>query len=242
MKLNRGSRLKASLVTTTYQMTSDDEFIYINDGAGSFTLTLLALVSAVNKRVKIKKTNSSTNIVTIAGLIDGVTNTTINTQHECLDLWCDGASWYIVSRFVDSSWKSFTPTGIWVTNATYTGMRRRVGDTVEMKMQVALSGAPTNTGMIFDLPTGYEIDTAKLTSILATRIPNLGSGVFSDSDGGEYALACHYNSTTTAYPLLKTASGTYATEVQSIQPTIPVTIASGDKLQVEIKYPVLYWK
>ncbi len=46
-----------------------------------------------------------------------------------------------------SDWVSFTPTGSWTTNTTYTGLWRRIGDSMEIQAKALCSGAPTSAGL-----------------------------------------------------------------------------------------------
>ena len=61
-----------------------------------------------------------------------------------------------------TEWEAFTPTGSWTTNTTYTGYSRKVGDTKEYKVGIALAGAPDTATLTINLPVGDVIDTAKL--------------------------------------------------------------------------------
>ncbi len=69
-----------------------------------------------------------------------------------------------------TDWSSATFTGSWITNTTYSGLKRRVGSEYEYMVKVALSGAPTAANMLIGLPSGDVIDTTKIEKIKCTFI------------------------------------------------------------------------
>lgn len=83
-----------------------------------------------------------------------------------------------ISGTTSTTWASYTPTGNWVTNTTYTGMYRRVGDSLDLRARILLSGTPS--GLIsITIPSDLTIDTSKLLTA-ATTGDVLGSGVTVD--------------------------------------------------------------
>lgn len=80
---------------------------------------------------------------------------------------------------VVSDWETFTPTGSWNTNVTYTGKYRRVGDSAEIDASWLLSGAPNATNLTIDFSSICTADTAKIP--LAT---NSAVGVVRAVDSG----------------------------------------------------------
>lgn len=244
MKLRRGQRLKATLVTTTYSMKPDDQLIYCTDAGGSFTLTLLPVASASGKRIWIKKTNSSTNVITISATsIDGVTDTTINTQNECLQLFCDGSAWYIVERYTDRSWISFTPTGGWNTNVTYAGFWRRIGDSMELQMGLVCSGAPNAVAATFNMPTGYTIDTNKLLAQSATYYPILGNCIaFRNTGSHPYMGHAAFSTASIIAAKTMTTFSSVVPELVDVGTTSPMTWAANDRLQITALVPISGWK
>ena len=53
---------------------------------------------------------------------------------------------------VVGEWQSYTPTGSWTTNTTYTGKYRRIGSDVELKINIYLAGQPNNITLSFTSP------------------------------------------------------------------------------------------
>lgn len=139
---------------------------------------------------------------------------------------------------VITEWISFTPTGSFVTNATYTGKWRRVGDQMEMNVRIAFSGTTTATDLSINLPSGYSIDTSKINSSSAnTGIMAYGRAL--DSGVGNYVLSAAYSSTTAV-------SITYNGTVNNgfVNATNPFTFGSGggtDEIDMMIRVPILGW-
>lgn len=236
-------RVKTRLVTTTDSPTVEDDVLLCNDAGASFTITLPAVTACQGKNLWIKKTNSSVNTITLSGTIDGVTDTTLNTKNEMLHLVCDRSQWNIVNRYIDTGKQSFTPTGSWSTNVTYTGFWKRFGDEMQVDVNIALAGAPTSAALFLNMPTGYSVDTTKLTAAEGDHTPLLGRGVLHDDAGTSYAAAVIYGSTTTisvswenanVAPLILTVNG--------ITNVSPFTWATSDRAHFSFRVPILGWK
>lgn len=142
---------------------------------------------------------------------------------------------------VVGEWQTFTPTGSWVTNTTYTGRYRRVGDTVECDVKVTVSGAPTATTLTVNMPTGMTIDTTKLAAIdYAGEVPVVGYGLLEDAGTKTLLTRVAYNATTRVQPLYFTDNGAQQSWA-GINATSPITFASGDCLQLHFSVPVAEW-
>lgn len=154
------------------------------------------------------------------------------------DLWTvqTGAGEIVVGRPapVRTAWESWTPTGSQSTNTTYTGMRRRNGDSMEYWVRVAYAGAPTAADLSINL--GQTID---LNKILASGYPSdlFGHGVLRDASAtAHYALAVGYTGETAVavYHALAAAGNSGI-----VNATSPVTIASGDVIDVRFTVPLV---
>ncbi len=77
-----------------------DHVILCDASGGAFTVTLPAASGATGRVYHIKKTDSSTNAVTVDGnaseTIDGGTTATIAAQFESIMIVCDGSNWHII--------------------------------------------------------------------------------------------------------------------------------------------------
>lgn len=129
-----------------------------------------------------------------------------------------------------SDWFSFTPTGSWTSNTTYTGMWRRVGDSMEIQAKATLSGAPNGVQLYFNMPTGYSIDGAKTFANFGA----VGSSTMQDAGvasymGGVQLLGNLIYPYTTANP----SSG--------VLTTVPFTFGSGDAVTIDVRVPITGW-
>lgn len=131
-----------------------------------------------------------------------------------------------------SDWISFTGSGSWVSNTTYDARYRRDGDTMEVFYRVATSGAPTSSILSLNLPSGFSVDTSKITQ---TANPGQCLGSYNILDFGTqyYVGSVAYNNTTSV--LLQYNNGTQVSQ------TTPMTWASGDILTAQFRVPILGW-
>lgn len=140
-----------------------------------------------------------------------------------------------------TDWTSFTPTGSWSTNSTYTGRWRRVGDSMEVIVNISLAGAPTSTGLTVNLPSGYTIDTNKIVAQAGT-IGSLGHGSAADSGVATYGLVVHYNTTTSVAVYAQNAASTYLFHSTSqVTQALPFTFGSPDQVEINFKVPISNW-
>lgn len=131
-----------------------------------------------------------------------------------------------------SDWVAFTPTGSHTTNATYNGFYRRVGDTLEMKARVTYAGATTAGELTFNLPTGFTIDTNKLTST-SNQETYLGLARITDASVNDYQGVISYSSTTAVKVRILVEGAAVATTATNFTSTSPFTIASGDTISIQ---------
>lgn len=63
-----------------------------------------------------------------------------------------------------TGWVSFTANPTWTTNTTVDVAKYRLynGDTMDIVIEISLSGAPNSTFLDFDMPAGWQIDTTNL--------------------------------------------------------------------------------
>lgn len=143
-----------------------------------------------------------------------------------------------------TDWVSFTPTGSWTTNTTYTGSWRRVGDSIEVRARATCSGAPDSSVLTVNLPSGYSIDTGKLTSHSEDLV--LGSGIARDSLSGSYnGITAVYQSATSVALFVGGSSVhtgiTYLKDQASVSQSVPFTFGASDYVEVQFKAPILGW-
>lgn len=108
------SVLSVTTKTTTYTATTNDDVILCDTSGGGWTLTLYAASGNSGRVLRIKKTTTDLNALTIDGNssenIDGAATTTINTVFEELTIVCDGSNWHVLDRLIPSQLTTYTPT------------------------------------------------------------------------------------------------------------------------------------
>jgi len=132
-----------------------------------------------------------------------------------------------------TDWVAWTPTGSWVTNTTYTGFKRRVGDTYEYQVIVITSGAPTATSLLINIQE--TMDTSKLPS---TNVKYLGEGMIHDNGTDEYKALVQYNGTSQVFVRAYQASGTYV-NFPAVNATSPMTWTNTDSLNIRFSAPIV---
>lgn len=189
------------------------------NSSGQVFLTTFDSSTADYMEVRVRRT-AGTNPITISGVIVGP------------GLPVQGAA--------ISEWQSFTPTGTWSTNTTYTGKYRRVGDSMELSYKLALAGAPTSATLDVNLPTGFTIDTTKIADATANGDIK-GLVQILDSGTANYVGIPTYLSTSSfRVRYMDDAAGglTYASVTQAA----PMTFASGDSISITITaLPIAEW-
>lgn len=133
---------------------------------------------------------------------------------------------------------SWTPTGTWTTNTSYTGAWRRNGDRMEGWFKLLLSGAPNAaTNLTVNMPSGYTMDTTKMNAA-TNNSDALGFG-HTVSGGSTYPVIATFESST-VFRVRATGPGTGAS-LNFISPTGPATYANGDVVVVSFSVPIVGW-
>ena len=242
---------------TGYTLTANDSVItwtLTNGSNDTYTVPLAATVGAGQTYV-IKLAATTANFNTLTGnrsgsdtfaMADGTSATSLlhQTGGESYRIISDGSStWQVISHSTNSAWNSYTPTGTWVSNTTYTGFWRRVGDSIELQARLVLAGAPTSASLTVNIPSGLTIDTAKLVSSTSAQRPAFMSqsgSVYDANTGDVYGLTVAYSSTTAVAIFAIDASATY-TRLTPIDQSLPVTFAGSDAITFNLLAPISGW-
>ena len=87
-------------VTADYTVSANDSFIKVDATAAPVTITLMLASSGKEKRLTIKKIDSSANAVTVDGngseTIDGVSTVSVPSQYNSVSIMSDGTEWWVV--------------------------------------------------------------------------------------------------------------------------------------------------
>lgn len=142
-----------------------------------------------------------------------------------------------------SEWTSWTPTGSWTTNTTYTGRWRRVGDSAEYDVLVSVSGAPTAAALTINNSSECVTDTTKISGGTVNSSSVFGYGRVYDNGTALYKVAVQYESTTAVRPAIAqdTGSGYIRDGEASVNSTTPMTFASGDNVHLVYRVPCVGW-
>lgn len=138
-----------------------------------------------------------------------------------------------------TDWVSYTPTGSWVSNTTYTGFWRRVGSNLEIAVKVATSGAPTSASLTVTLPSGLSIDTTKIADSTAA-IAGIGTSTVQirDVSSDQFFGTALYSSTTAIAIFKDDGDGS----ISAVTQAAPMTWASGDFATIEVSgIPIVGW-
>jgi len=143
-------------------------------------------------------------------------------------------------------WITWTPTGAFTTNTTYTGRYRQVGNTGEFVARASFSGAPNAVTNTFNLPANLTIDTnALVTTSTGQNSQTLGQSVLKNDDAavelellpGHVILS---SSTAVSAGVFDPTSG--ATHyLRQVTATNPISIAASDFLEVKFTVPIVEW-
>ena len=215
-------------------LTSD--FTIAADAGTTTTVTLPAASGNAQTMYLVKKTDTSTTSISVT---DGGFSTTLHTQGESIFVQSNGTTYLVLQRAIPSIWTSYSPAeGSWLTaaNAAYTGMWRRVGDSIELQIRVTLSGAPTSAALTFSVPSFAAVDEAKLLSTGAGAL--LAASIDILSAGTQYVGGVvNYNGTVFRVQNINSNIGVAA----NVTEAVPNTFASGDFVEVKFSYPVTNW-
>jgi len=228
----------ATAKTADYTFAATDDLIKVNATGGAFTVTLPTAVGRSGKRFYTYQTTTTPNQVSFATTssqtINGAAASTYKsaTINEVWGFESDGSNWLVIEHLIDSSPVSFTPTGSWVTNTTYTGNWRREGRYMVVNVHIALAGAPTSATLTVNLPTSYTIDTAYLLST-GTDAMLEGTARLLDTGVADSVAQPRYSSTS-AIKLIRY-------DGSAISEASPWTWGNTDLISINVKVPITGW-
>jgi hypothetical protein len=188
------STITVTAPTTGSTTTGSSNTLYLcNATGGAFAANLPSAATATNMVVAFKKTDSSTNAITITGhstdTIDGVNTQSLSTQYQYLVLECDGTHWNIIAQTSASevfsvNTQSFTSSG------TYTPTSGMSYCIVEMWGGGGGGGAGVTSGFVSPGAGGgaggYSRATFSAGTIGTSQTVTIGAGgtAGNSSNGG----------------------------------------------------------
>ena len=223
--------------------TSSDVTVWIYDVTNSVLIqpsSFKLLSNSSTTSDKFNATFQTASNSTSYRLIFHVGSTSASAYVLKFDSIAVSPSTYVYGTPITDWSTNWTPTGSWSTNTTYTGKWRRIGDSMELDVSLTLAGAPTAAGLTVNMPSGYTIDTTKISATTGGSTPILGIATSWDSGTTIYQGYVTYNSTTSVIVYANGASSTY-TNAQQVSNTVPMTWASGDVQSLKFSVPILGW-
>ena len=222
--------------TSSYTALVTDDVILCS--GSSFTVTLPP-VSTAYRTLTIKKTDSGSGVFTVdpdsAETVGGNATTALRTIGETVVLVPTSSGWNIVSRITTTNWISYTPTlSTWASNITVTGFWRRIGDSIQVQILIAVTGATSGNLTAFTLPNSWTAASAKMIAPstgfywghLATLRDN-GSATYT---GFTYPIA---GSNFVGLQYLDAAA-----QGGGISASAPFTWANGDTIAAFVELPI----
>lgn len=221
--------------TTTYTATTADKVLTVATSS-AWTLTLYTAVGNAGRTLKIIKVSGDFNALTVDGngseSINGNATTSLNTQWETLEIISDGSNWNILNRCCDTARVSFTPTGAFTTNTTYTGYKQRISDCYVVEVKLSFAGAPNVTTFAINIPDSLTMDTAKMITDTDGSIH--GTAHYVDAGTvSSISYGLQYNTTTSLH--IGGTGGDWSWNV-------PITWANTDEMYIKFTVPITGWK
>lgn len=139
-----------------------------------------------------------------------------------------------------TDWKSFVPTGSWVTNTSYSGYGKMIGDEWHFDITILLSGAPNATVLGINIPSSIGIiDSSKCdinNSIFAKN-----QAFFDSSTPAWYGNTdCAGNGTTTSMVVrAMRINAADNHDYANVSNTFPITWTNGDRITIRGCVPIL---
>jgi hypothetical protein len=221
--------------------------ILVSTGASNRTPVLPTAADNAGREITFKKIDTGAGYVVIEGegaeTINGTANFTLNYQYDWVTLVCDGTAWHSIAKNQVTNWMSYTPTGDWVSNTTYSGKFRRNGSDLDGQIVVQTSAAPTATALDnITLPSGLTIDVSEL----ADSTPSGDSYIvgqatlFDDSTGTPYPGATHIDvaASSTLTPLAHNAA---TVDYSAITASNIFIFANLDQVIMRFSVPISEW-
>lgn len=231
--------------SSPYAVQAKDEYVTMDVSSSNKTVSLPALASNIGRRITISKVGTgianyvqiNSNGAEIIGLAS-LTNIRLYSPGETVTLIGTTNEWVIANWFVPPMVSTWTPTGSWISNTTYSGTWRRFGNTVNLEYKIALTGAPNSTGLSLDLPANMTLDTADLNGENAGRTPFHSTVTVYDAAPELYHGLVLLDATDTFSVHVDDGDGT----ISEITQANPITFASGDEVEIKISnVPIDNW-
>ncbi len=130
-----------------------------------------------------------------------------------------------------TAWGTVAVSGSFTTSTTYAALIRTVGDSRDLKVRIAFSGAPNSTAAILNLP--FTINTAKMLSV-STTSSILADVRLIDIGNNNYAGHVEYLTSTSLYIGYSTITGLDGLIQAVATQAAPFAFNNGDSIEITI--------
>jgi len=220
------------------------EMLYLG-GATTYSLQVLdgssnVLVSTALSAVTNPTKTYANFICPTSGSIRVRVTASANSAIVALDNFIFGEAVNVVDAIPYFDYTSYTPTGTWTTNVTYTGRYKRIGDMAHFRFRAIVTSSGSTGTFTLNLPSGMTINTSKLAATTDAN-QHLGTATVVDAASGNYNGYVTYSSTTAVkVRFLKNFAGVqYYSDVDGGDPF--GTLASNDGVYGEFSVPITEW-
>jgi hypothetical protein len=136
-----------------------------------------------------------------------------------------------------TDWVSYTPTISWVAGIdSKPGKWRRVGDTMHVSITVVASGAVTAATLTANLPSGYLIDSGKVSGTNSDDF-NVGEAIATDTGNNSYIAKVRWSSTSAVSLAYLDLNALF----QPLTQAAPFTVANQDRVVMRFAVPIVGW-
>lgn len=204
--------------TAAYSITTSDDKIYASNASTAYALTFPTAVGCAGKRWTVVRTddapaNNITLNTTGGQTISGFASAAISlaTKGECFEIESDGTNLQIVSHRANTTTVAATITlTSFGTITTHTVFGNRMGDHWHVR---GTGNFATGSGTLsLDLPSGYVIDTAKISAnaggTFAGKCYVIDTGTAQIESSGIGCVAFYDGSTSTKLFVCRQVTGT----------------------------------
>lgn len=216
-------------VTTTDSPTLEDDYLRLN--GASFTVTLPSAVGCAGKIYSFRHAGTAfTNVYTIAGTIDSLTNILMYVTGETLQIISDGSNWATLSRGTTTKWLTYTPTFTgFGTASNIECWTRRVGNDLEIR-GLFQSGIATAVEARMSLPISSD-DSSLIQELMVA-----GYVATSEQTAGSYFVLMEPSVSYVTF-----GKGTAATSGLT-KMNGSTTWGNGDVITFKASIPALGWR
>lgn len=233
------------LVTTnaSYTVLDNDNYdkLFFSTGASTRTLLLPSLASNLGRTLYISKIDTGVGILTVDGAsaetINGAATFSLYGQYEAITIFAQTTGWVIIN-FGSMPWQTFTPTGTWVTNATWSGTFKKVGDQLYVRSFVSVATGGVTGSYTQNTPNSLTIDTAKLL-ITSNNVFAIGGVGTARAAAVNYFLTAGYSSSTAVRAGFYNDDAALGLIPAGLSATAPDVFANTDFVYLEYSVPVV---